>query len=132
MENQLKHARHLGTSDLQAIGKQAYEQALAGVETAARLDPDGVETVLRPTWSAFHYLLQLLIANGGAPVQVDGLKDYLRRELGFNDARLGNLCNVASLTANGDGILNEHRIDPLIKGSGLRRDRPKQASGAAG
>lgn len=91
------------------------------------LDPDGVETVLRSTWSAFHDLLQLLIANGDAAVPVDASKEHLRRELGLDDARLGKLCNVASLTANGDGILNEHHIDPLIKDRGFavtERNRP--------
>lgn len=119
IENQFKHARNLGTSDLEAIGKQAYEEKLAGIQTAERLDPTNVDAVLRPVWLALHDLSQLVIENGGRAVEVDQCEGSLRCEAGFDDVRLTNLCNVADLTANGDGILNEHQIDPLIKDRGF-------------
>lgn len=122
MQSQLKHARHLGTSDLEAIGKQAFEQLLAGLHTAERKKPECVATELRPTWSALHDLAQLLIANGGAPVELDSIEQYLRDQLGFDDSRWSSLCNVAKLTAGGDGILNEHRIDPLLRDRGFTVD----------
>lgn len=122
MESQFKHARHLGTSDLEAIGKQAFEQLLAGLHTAERKKPECVATGLRPTWSALHDLAQLLIASGGAPVELDSVEQYLRDQLGFDDSRWSNLCNVAKLAAGGDGILNEHRIDPLLRDHGFAVD----------
>lgn len=119
IENQFKHARNLGTSDLEAIGKQAYGEKLTGIQTAERLDPANIDTVLRPVWLAIHDLVQLVIENGGAPVEIDLITRNLSGEFGFDESRLANLCNVASLTANGDGILNEHQIDPLIKDRGF-------------
>lgn len=127
IETRLKNAKHLGAKELEAIGKELYEQTLAGIQTAERRDPTGLN-ILMPTWRGLHDLVQLVIANGGRPVNVEAHEDELRTRWGYNDAMFSNICNVAALTANGEGIVNEFRTDPLINDHGYQVDETNRAA----
>lgn len=132
IENQFKHARNLGTSDLEATGKQAYEEKLAGIQTTERLDPANIDTVLRPIWLAIHDLVQLVIENGGAPVEADPVMENLRGGIWLRRGPPRQPFQRCKSHGERRRHLERTSNRSSDQGSWHRREREKQASDAAG